>query len=146
MTVGPARRSRHPRSRPSARVADRRGLTAAGGAVLMTLFAAAGAVTDILTGSGLRTVFALCFVAGCAAAALTVHREDLKAVIVMPPLVYAAVALIASVAEGVGGASFLRGQALELANSLVLGAPVLVLGFLVTTVLAVVRMVGARGA
>ena len=112
----------------------------------MTVVGAIGAVLDVLTGPGLRTVFAVCFVASCALAALTVHREDLKAVVVMPPLVYAVVAVGAGAAEGVGGSSFLRGQALELANSIVLGAPVLVLGFLVTLGLAALRIMGSRGA
>ena len=134
------------RSSSSPRIADRRGLTAAGGAVVMTALGAAGAAADVVTGHGLRTVFAICFVTGCALAALAVHREDLKAVVVMPPLVYAVLALVAGAVEGVGGGSFLRGQALELANSLVLGAPVLVLGFVVTLALALLRWLGSRGA
>lgn len=139
MTVDQRRRPHPPR------VADRRGLTAAGGAVVLAVLAAAGAAVDVATGPGLRSIFAICFVTGCALAALTVHREDLKAVVVMPPLVYAAVALIASASEASGGiVSILRSQALDLANALVLGAPVLVVGFLVTLGLAVLRLRGAR--
>ena len=147
MTVQPSTVTVHrDRDAHPPHVADRRGLTAAGGAVLMTVLSALGAVLDVVTGPGLRTVFAICFVTGCALAALTVHREDLKAVVVMPPLVYAVVAIIAGLLEGVGGGPFLRGQALELANSLVLGAPVLVLGFLVTLGLAALRHFGSRDA
>ena len=137
-----------PADRPaprSAAIADRRGLTTAGAAVAMIAFGAAGGAYDVLTGPGLRTVFAVFFVLGCALAAVAVHREHLRAVVVMPPLVYAALALTASAVEGWGGSgSFLQGQLLELANAIVLGAPVLVLGFLTTLVLALLRGVARR--
>jgi hypothetical protein len=129
------------------RVADRRGLTTAGAAVLMIVTAVAGGTFDVLTGQGLRLVFAVCFVLGCALAALLTHREHLRAVIVMPPLVYVVLALGASVAEGVGGSgSFLRTQVLELANAVVLGAPVLWVAFLAVLVLALLRGAGRRRA
>ena len=145
MTVDASRGSLHGRrSGLAARIADGRGLTAAGaGAVMLTLGLVGGAV-DVLTGPGLRLVFALCFVLGCAAAVLAVHREDLRAVIVMPPLVYAVLAVTASAVEGWGGGSFLKGQALELLNALVLGAPVLVLGFVTVLVLALLRGAARR--
>ncbi len=121
-------------------IADRRGLTAAGAAVVMTAFAAAGGAYDVLSGPGLRTVFAVFFVLGCGLAALAVHRENLRPVVVMPPLVYATLALTASAVEGWGGSgSFLQGQLLELTNAIVLGAPVLVFGFLTTLLVAVSR-------
>lgn len=133
--------------RPSVtgRVADRRGLTAAGAAVVMLVLGIAGGAYDVVSGQGLRLIFAVCFVSGCTLAALTVHKEHLRAVIVMPPLVYAALALVASAVEGWGGGgSFLQGQALELANALVLGAPVLVLGFLSVLAIALLRGVARR--
>ncbi len=126
--------------RPSARLADRRGLTTPGAAVVMLVVGLVGAVFDVATGQGLRLVFAVLFVLGCALGALTVHREHLRAVVVMPPLVYAVLALGASAVESWGtGGSFLRDQALELVNSLVLRAPVLVTGFLLVLVLALLR-------
>ena len=129
---------------PAARVADGRGLTAAGAATVMIAFGLFGGAVDILTGPGLRLVFALSFVLGCAAAVLAVHREDLRAVVVMPPLVYALLAVLASAVEGWGGGSFVKGQALELLNALVLGAPVLVIGFVTVLVLALLRGAGRR--
>lgn len=103
----------------------------------------AGGAVDVFTGQGLRLVFAICFVLGCALAALLTHREHLRAVIVMPPLVYAVLALGASAAEGVGGSgSFLRTQVLELANAVVLGAPVLWIACLAVLVLALLRGAG----
>lgn len=142
--TSPSSSERSSRSGLAARIADGRGLTAAGAAAVMLAFGLLGVAIDVLTGPGLRLVFALSFVVGCAAAVLAVHREDLRAVIVMPPLVYAALALAGSAAEGYGRGSFLRGQALELLNALVLGAPVLVIGFATVLVLALLRGAARR--
>ena len=142
-TIAPE--SGHVRSTVTARIADGRGLTAAGAAVVMTACGAVGGAYDVLTGPGLRTVFAVFYVLGCALAALAVHREHLRAVIVMPPLVYAVLALTAAALEGWGrGGSFVQGQLLELANAVVLGAPVLVFGFLTTLLLCVLRGAARR--
>ena len=92
----PSRDAAQARPTVTARIADGRGLTAAGAAVVMTAFGAAGGAFDVLTGPGLRTVFAVCYVLGCGLAALAVHRENLRPVIVMPPLVYAVLALTAA--------------------------------------------------
>ncbi len=142
----PAREAAPPRPSVTARIADGRGLTAAGAAVVMTAFGAAGGAYDVLSGPGLRTVFAVFYVLGCGLAALAVHRENLRPVIVMPPLVYAVLALSAAAFEGWGGSgSFVQGQLLELANAVVLGAPVLVLGFLTTLLLCLLRGAARRG-
>jgi hypothetical protein len=126
-------------------VVDRRGLTAVGAVTVALLLGAAGGFIDVMTGPGLRTVFAICFIAGCAFAALRVHREDLIATVVMPPLVYVALALLAgafSQTAPVGGV--LTRQALELATSLVLGAPVLLTATGLAFAIAVVRGVAGR--
>lgn len=109
-------------------VADRRGLTALGAVAAALGLGLLGGAWDVATGPGLRTAFAVCFVAGCALAAAAVHREDLRAAVVMSPLVYLVLALLAGAVERTGaGGSWLVQQALELASSLVLGAPVLLL-------------------
>jgi hypothetical protein len=126
-------------------VVDRRGLTAVGAVTVALLLGAAGGFIDVMTGPGLRTVFAVCFIAGCAFAALKVHREDLIATVVMPPLVYVALALVAgafSKTAAVGGV--LTRQALELATSLVLGAPVLLTATGLAFAIALVRAVLGR--
>ncbi|MCU1674099.1 MAG: hypothetical protein JWN77_2212 [Frankiales bacterium] len=124
----------------SGHVVDRRGLTAAGAVALALVLGAAGGLVDVLTGPGLRTVFAICFIAGCALAALTVHREDLIAAVVMPPLVYVVLASLAGAfSQTTAAGSFLTRQALELASSLVLGAPVLLTATGVALVIALVR-------
>lgn len=130
---------------PSVHVADRRGLTATGAVALALLLGVSGAVVDVLTGRGLETVFAICFIAGCAIAAATVHREDLVAAVVMPPLVYLVVAGVAAVIEksAVGG-SWVTQQSLELMSELVLSAPVLLVATAAAAVVAVVRRLRRR--
>jgi hypothetical protein len=125
-------------------LADKRGLTAAGGVAVAVLAGLLGGVIDVITGSGLRGVFAAAFVVGCIFAALAVHREDLFAVVVMPPLVYVVLVLLASATERSGGSgSWLSRQILELATALILSAPVL---FLATGGALIVALLRGRGA
>ncbi|HVF05121.1 MAG TPA: DUF6542 domain-containing protein [Frankiaceae bacterium] len=128
----PMRPSR-PSPRPAGRIRDARGLTAAGAVAVALGFGTVGAVIDVVTGAGLRTAFMVLFVVGCALAAYKVHREDLFAAVVIPPLVYLALALATNLGAGsaVGG-SFVKQQALELAAALITKAPAL----LVATALA----------
>lgn len=121
-------------------VGDRRGLTATGAVAVALLLGLAGGAVDVLTGPGLREVFAVSFVTGCAIAALTVHREDLLAVVVMPPLVYVVLALIGGAAERTAASgSFTTRQAIELVNALVLGAPILMAATGAALLIALVR-------
>lgn len=111
------------------------------GAVLLALGAGlAGGLFDVLTGPGLRTVFAVCFVLGCALAALTVRRQDLVVVVVAPPLVHVVIALVAALVSGSSSVgSVLVRSALDLLTALVLAAPTLMLATLVTLLIAVAR-------
>jgi hypothetical protein len=89
-------------------------------------------------------VFAVCFVLGSVLAAATVHREDLRAAVVMPPLVYVTLAFLGGAVEQAGEpGSFITQQGLELANALFVGAPVLVVATLLALLVAVGR--GLRG-
>ena len=127
------------------RVADRRGLTATGAVALGLGLGAAGGLYDVLTGPGLRTVFAVCFVVGSALAAATVHREDLRAAVVMPPLVYVTLAFIGGTIERAADpGSFVTQQALELANALFVGAPVLAVAALLALLVAGFRALRGR--
>ena len=143
--VVPATGGRHVAA--GVRPADRRGLTATG-AVLCALalgLAGAGAGVDLSTGRGLRLVFGVCFVAGCALAALLVHREDLKAVVVMPPLLHAAIAVLTSaLGRTARSSSGLKGHALEAVVTLVLGAPILIAATGVAVLIALARTLVAR--
>lgn len=126
-------------------VVDRRGLTATGAVAVALLLGGVGGFIDVMTGPGLRTVFALFFIAGCAFAALKVHREDLLAAIVMPPLIYVVLALLAGAfAKTTAAGSVLTRQALELATSLVLGAPVLLTATALAFVIAAYRGIRER--
>lgn len=140
-SVGPARDRVH----ASGSVGDRRGLTAFGAVAIALVLGLVGGAYDVFTGSGLRLVFAVSFVVGSALAALLVHREDLKAAVIMPPLVYLVLAFVGGVVEQTGtGSSFLTQQALEMANALVLGAPVLLAATALALGIAVVRALRAR--
>lgn len=128
-------------------VADRRGLTAAGAVTLALLLGGVGGAVDVATGRGFRAVFAICFVLGCALAALLVHREDLKAAVVMPPLLYVVLALVAGAVGSSGGNnSLVARETLELVQALVIGAPVLFTATGAASVVALVRWLRRRPA
>lgn len=123
-----------------AHVADRRGLTATGAVTIALALGFLGALFDVNTGRGLRTGFAICFVLGSALAALLVHREDLRASVIMPPLTYCVLALIgAGLGHTEAAGSFVKTQGLELVSALILGAPVLYAATLLALVIAAVR-------
>lgn len=128
-------------------MADRRGLTAMGAATVSITIGLIGAIIDVNTGSGLRTTFSVCFVLGSVVGALLAHREDLRATVVMPPLVYGALAFLGAVLgqSGVAG-SFLTRNGLEMTSQLVLGAPTLFLGTGLAFAIAFVRRWTARPA
>ncbi len=123
-----------------AHVADRRGLTATGAVTLALALGFVGAAIDVNTGRGLRTVFAVCFLLGTALAAMLVHREDLKATVVMPPLTYCVLALLgAAIGHTHAAGSFAKAEALELVSALILGAPVLYAATAVALLIALGR-------
>ncbi|MDP9436052.1 MAG: hypothetical protein M3P93_13005, partial [Actinomycetota bacterium] len=123
------------------------GLSGEGVVVLVLALGLAGVLFDVLTGPGLRTVFAVCFVGGCLVAAATVRRRDLPVAVVMPPLVYAVMALVTGLVEGgEAGGSFLVRQALDLFTTLVLEAPVLLLATGGSLAVALVRASRRRSA
>lgn len=119
-----------PSSKPSGRLADGRGLTAAGAVLAALAVGLAGAGVDVVTGTGLRMMFAVCFALGCVVAAAVVHHEDLMAAAIMPPLLFVVMAAGASLVEGGGvSGSWLSRRLLDVVTTMVTSAPVL----LVTT-------------
>lgn len=136
--TGPHPSTGHPAA--GVAVGDRRGLTATGAVAVALLLGLAGGAVDVLTGPGLREVFAVSFVAGCGIAAFTVHREDLAAAVVMPPLVYVVLLAIGGLVErATASGSLLTQQAIELVNALVTSAPVLMAATGLALVVALVR-------
>lgn len=109
--------------------------------MLLTLAASLGAAIDLASGQGLRVAFAVLFVGGSFLAAARVHREDLLAVMMMPPLVYAVITIIAAYAQPPGGGieHGLRQRAIDIGTSLVLTAPVLLVGTALTVFVALRR-------
>jgi hypothetical protein len=78
-------------------------------------------------------------------AALLVHREDLVAVVVMPPLVYTAVVFVAGVIDPPSGSGgFLVRQGIAVLNELVLDAPILFGGTGAAALLASPPWLGSR--
>ena len=138
--VAPERQDHHLHLPAGAHVADRRGLTAMGAVTIGLAIGLVGAVIDVETGRGLRTVFAVCFITGSALAALLAHREDLRATVVMPPLLYCVLALVgAAIGQTAPPGGFVKQNALELVSSLIEGAPVLYLATGLALVIALVR-------
>ena len=129
----------------AARFGDRRGLTAAGGVLLNLLIGGAGAAVDLFTGNGLRLVFAVCFAAAAVLTATLVHRADLRAAVVMPPLLYVVLAVLGGTVDPQGATgSVLSRLALGLLNAVVLGAPVLVGATVGALAVVLVRAVRRR--
>ncbi|MEO6711955.1 MAG: DUF6542 domain-containing protein [Mycobacteriales bacterium] len=130
---------------PGVHIADRRGITAAGAVALAITMGIVGGAIDVITGEGLRLVFAIFFIVGCALAAAVIHREDLLAAVVIPPLAYIALALLAGTARGVdAGESVARQQFIELSDALIISFPALGSATAAAAVVAVVRWIGTR--
>jgi len=145
MTAVTADAVQHPRRPVGATVGDRRGLTAAGAAILALVMAAVGASIDELGGAALGTTFTILFTLGCAVAAYRVHREDLRAAVVIPPLVYAAlITVAATIRASNGSGSFLKQQVLELVSALVLEAPAVLWATGVAALVVLLRVVMHR--
>jgi hypothetical protein len=121
-------------------VADRRGLTATGAVAIALVLGVIGAAIDVKTGHGLRLVFAHCFIGGSALAAAIVHREDLRAAVMIPPFTYCALAVIGGfLGSTTVAGSFVTKEGVALLDALVLRAPVLFLATGAALLVAVVR-------
>lgn len=153
MTATHPQRMPMPNQRPASRgrrsplafFGDSRGLTAAGAAAVAIGFGIVGGVIDVATGEGLRAAFAIAFVLGCAVAAYKVHREDLFASVVIPPLAYVALAVGANLGSRTTiGGSFVKQQVLELLTALVTKAPALLVATGLAAVIALMRRAAAR--
>lgn len=130
---------------PAVHIADRRGITATGAVALAVAMGVVGGAIDVASGRGLRIVFAIFFIVGCAAAAAVIHHEDLLAAVVIPPLAYIALALLAgSVHSRSAGGSLARHQISELYDALILSFPVLFFATAAAATVAVVRWLRVR--
>lgn len=145
--TSPERSAAHDAAPPAgtrAALGDRRGLTALGGSLVALAAGLGGLGYDLASGNGLRVAFAVAFLAGCVLAALLVHREDLFAVVVMPPLAYLVLSVTAAVLQRAGSGSLLTQQAIGVVNAVVLGAPVLLSATAAAALVALARAVLGR--
>lgn len=130
------------RSAATGWLGDGRGLTVAGAVLLAFLLGLAGLALDVETGTGLRTAFAVAFVLGCVLAAALVHHEDLMAALLMPPLLFVALAAVGSVLDG-GAAvgSWFTRRTLDVVTAMVTDAPILFVAMAAVLAVTVVRFV-----
>jgi hypothetical protein len=131
------------RSPQRAPFGDQRGLTAAGASLLVLLLGGLGAGVDVATGTGLRTVFAVAFAVAAALAAATVHPEDLLASVVLVPLAYAVIGIVAGIAEG-SSLHTASKLVLAVANITVTSAPALLIATAAAAVIAAARGYAVR--
>ncbi len=121
----------------STHLGDARGLTGPGAVATAAALALVGAGIDVVAGPGLGSAFGVLYTLGCVAGAWLVHREALRTTIVMPPLVFLAVAVLTApfFSASRSGSVVLR-LGFGVLNALVIGAPVLLLATALTAVVA----------
>jgi hypothetical protein len=121
---------------------DSRGLTALAAAIVVLLAGALGALIDLSVGMSLGAVFGVLFTLACAFVAARVHREDLAATIVLPPLAYLALSIVTAIIEPPEGGSLgggVKDTAANVVQAMILGAPALLAATVAATLIAVVR-------
>jgi hypothetical protein len=136
------------RRSPLAIVVDRRGLTTIGIVLLDLIGGFVGLVHDLNTGSHiLGAVTAIAFATATVIAAMIAHREDLAAAVIVPPLAYACVVLVAAgITAGAGAQSFVRTIGEEAVVHVLTSAPGLLVGVAAALVVAVFRFLAGRAA
>lgn len=122
------------------------GLSATGAVTVALVAGLVGGAYDALASPGLGLVFGTSFVLGCLLAVLLVRARDLRVTVVMPPLVYAGITLVAGVLLSGSAAPSVTREALGLFTSLVLEAPALLIAEALVVVVALLRGVAARRA
>ena len=140
-TPGPATRVQVAPRKSGGPLGDRRGLTAAGCAVMLLGFGFVGALLDLLAGHDLWIMFGIGFIGAAALAAARCHAEDLGATIVLPPLVYFVIAFIFTIISPRSGTHTggTKQFAIDLGGELVFSAPILLAATIVALGLATGR-------
>jgi hypothetical protein len=119
-------------------------LTGVGAIALAFVISLAGAGVDLVTGVGLRRVFAIALVIGAVVAALLVRTRDLYAVVVAPPLIYLAISILAAVPHANGAFSDKKKFLSLAANWLVYGFPEMAAATALATAIALGRYLAHR--
>jgi uncharacterized protein DUF6542 len=115
------------------------GLTGPGGVILGGTMVGLGALVDVALGNSLGLGFTATFLLGCVLVAVAVRTRALATAVVLPPLLFAAAALLETTHAGVTTGS--RQTALDVATTLALSAPLLFLGTALTLVVVLARLV-----
>jgi hypothetical protein len=119
-------------------------LTGVGAIALAFVIALAGAGFDLLTGVGLRRVFAVALVIGAVVAAALVRVRDLYAVAISPPLIYIAISIFAAIPHANGAFSDKKKFLALAANWLVYGFPEMAAATGLATGIAIIRYLAHR--
>ena len=122
--------------------APRRGvaLTGMGAVALAFVVTLAGGSIDLLTGPGLRRIFAIALVVGAVLAAMLVRTQDLFTVAVSPPLIYIVVSLLAAIPHANGAFESKTKFTALLANWLVYGFPEMLAATGLAIIIAILRL------
>jgi hypothetical protein len=124
------------------RVASRGGHSGDGAGARTLVCGLVGMGIDLLTGTGLRLLFSVLFVLGCAVSAAAVRREHLLVPVVAAPLLFTLLALITETLQSsTGSGGWLTQHVLGVGTDLVTKAPVLIVGTVVAGIAALIRRV-----
>jgi hypothetical protein len=119
-------------------------LTGVGAIALAFVISLVGGGIDLMTGSGLRRVFAIALVIGAVVAAALVRQKDLYAVAVSPPLIYIVISFLAAIPHASESFSSKTKLASLLANWLVYGFPEMALATGLAAGIAIIRVLVNR--
>jgi hypothetical protein len=119
---------------------NRRGLTAFGATLVVLTGGVVGALADVAASGNLGWIFGVLFVVACVAGTARSHVDDLVGVALMPPPIYAVIAvgvglLHPATAAGTGT----RTKVIDIGSELILQAPSLLIAEMAVVVIAVVR-------
>ncbi len=118
-----------------------RGLTVLGAALIALVTGFIGAIFDSVAFGHLGVLFGIGFGIGCLIAVGRVHNDDLLAVVVMPPLIYAVITILIGLfhPSGGGDGAGLKNKVIDVGSELILRAPVLIVAMVIVIVVAAVR-------
>ncbi|MGF7233461.1 MAG: DUF6542 domain-containing protein [Frankia sp.] len=139
----PRRQTQRERAAPPPTVVagSGRGLTVLGAALIALIAGFIGAILDSVIFGQLGVFFGICFAIGCLIAVGRVHDDDLLAVVVMPPLIYAVITILFGLfhPSGGGDTAGLKNKVINVGSELILRAPVLIIAMVVVIIVATVR-------
>jgi hypothetical protein len=119
---------------------NQRALSAFGATLVVLIFSIVGAVADVAVFGSLGWIFGVLFVLSCTASTLRSHVDDLLAVAIMPPLIYALITVGVGVlhpSASTGGG--MKSDVINVGSELILRAPSLLVAEVLVILIAVIR-------